>query len=213
MWVFVTGKLAAAAKPAAIVSLLFIAACAENKPEGPSAQATGGVEVGSTQDFLLNVGDRVFFNENSAELSPTAISALDKQAVWLARYTNYTVNIEGHSDEKGNPAKNKKLSVQRADAVQKYLVSKGVAPNRIHVHSFGRDKRVANCNDVSCWSQNRRVVTVLQTAADPLARGRPQVQARTQAPPPPRVPAYYNPPPVPRSDDTDIFNAPPEPSQ
>ncbi len=222
MWVFVTDKFAAAAKSAAIVSLLFIAACAENKPEGPSAQASGGVEVGSTQDFLLNVGDRVFFNDNSAELSPTATAALDKQAVWLARYTSYTVNVEGHSDEKGNPAKNKKLSVQRAEAVKKYLVSKGVDASRIRVVSFGRDKRVATCNDISCWSQNRRVVTVLQTAPDPMMRGRQHAQAKTQAQtipaqaraaPPPSAPVYYNPPPVPRSDDTDTFNAPADMSQ
>ncbi len=213
MWVSASGKFAAVAKPVAIISLLVMAACAENKTEAPLSQAPGGVEAGSTQDFLLNVGDRVFFHENSAELSPTAISALDKQAVWLARYTSYSITVEGHSDEKGDKNKNKKLSEQRAKAVSGYLASHGVDAGRIHAVSYGREKRVANCNDVSCWSQNRRVVTLLQTAAEPMARGKQHPQPRTQAQAQQRTPVYFNPPPAPRSDDSDVFNAPPEPSQ
>jgi peptidoglycan-associated lipoprotein len=180
MFVSASAKIAAAAKPAAIMAcLLFVTACAENKPPAPEAQAVHiGPESGTPQDFVLNVGDRVFFNENSTELSPTATSALDKQAAWLARFTVFSVTVEGHSDEKGSKAKNKKLSEQRAQAVRNYLTGKGVDPGRIHAVSFGRERRVANCNDVSCWSQNRRVVTVLQTAADPLLATRRRPDAR-----------------------------------
>ena len=192
MWVSVSSKVSAAAKFAAVASLLLVAACAENKPAMPEAQTTGGVEAGSPQDFLLNVGDRVFFAENSSELSSTSVASLDKQAAWLARFTNYSVTVEGHSDEKGDVKKNKRLSEQRAQAVRNYLSSKGVEPGRIHAVSYGRDKRVAKCNDVSCWSQNRRVVTVLQTVNEPAPRRGQfrQQQSQTQ-----RMPVYASPPP------------------
>ena len=161
---------------------------------------TGGVETGSPQDFLLNVGDRVFFTENSADLSQTSVASLDKQAAWLAKYPAYRITVEGHSDEKGDKKKNKRLSEQRAVAVEKYLVAHGVDKGRLHVVSYGRDRRVATCNDVSCWSQNRRVVTVLQTAASPAPRGRPQasaeptVQAQPPAPAAQRMPVFASPP-------------------
>lgn len=202
MWVTASAKFAAAARPAAIAAcLLFAAGCAENKLPGPEAQATGGVVSGTTQDFLLNAGDRVFFTENSTDLSQTATAALDKQAVWLAKFPVYRVTIEGHSDEKGNAKKNKKLSEQRAAAVQNYLVSRGVDKGRIHSVSFGRDKRVATCNDISCWSQNRRVVTILQTSDDTSPRSRPQAQPKQrpqarQNPPAQQMPVYADPPPT-----------------
>lgn len=186
MWVSASARIATVAKPAAIAAcLLFVAACAETKPPAPEAKLTPGVESGTTQDFVLNVGDRVFFNENSAELSPTATSALDKQAVWLAKFSVYRITVEGHSDEKGSKAKNKKLSEQRAQAVRNYLTAKGIDGSRIHTVSYGREQRIAKCNDISCWSQNRRVVTVLQAAADPLppARRRPDARMPTHAAP------------------------------
>lgn len=200
MWVTASAKFAAAAKPAAIAAcLLFAAGCAENKLPGPEAQATGGVESGTPQDFLLNVGDRVFFTENSTDLSQTATASLDKQAVWLVKFSSYRVTVEGHSDEKGDKKKNKKLSDQRALAVQNYLAARGVDKGRIRTVSFGREKRVATCNEISCWSQNRRVVTILQTAADTSPRGRPQAQSKQrpqvrQNPQAQQMPVYADPP-------------------
>ncbi len=186
--------IAGCAKPAALAAcLLFAAACAENKVEPPAVQVppVSSVPPGSTQDFFLNVGDRIFFNENTAELSPTALTTLDKQSEWLVRYANYRVTVEGHSDEKGTKQKNMVLSKQRADAVRGYLASKGIKPARVRTVFFGREKRVATCNDISCWSQNRRVVTVLDTAPSPaVASG-----ARPAAPPPERMPTYAPPPP------------------
>jgi peptidoglycan-associated lipoprotein len=198
MWI------AGSAKPAAIVACVFLAAaCAENKTEPPTPQIppVASVPPGSTQDFFLNVGDRIFFNENTAELSPTALTTLDKQGEWLVRYSNYRVTIEGHSDEKSSKEKNLKLSKQRADAVRGYLTSKGVEPPRIRVVFFGREKRVATCNDMSCWSQNRRVVTVLDTGPQPppvASHGRPGPGpglGSGPGAPPDRMPTYAPPPP------------------
>src|SRR5229473_3067551 len=119
MWIAGCAKLAAIAACA-----LLAAACAENRVEPPAIQVppVSSVPPGSTQDFFLNVGDRIFFNENSAELSPTALTTLDKQGEWLVRYPNYRITIEGHSDEKASAQKNMALSKQRAEAAARLSV-------------------------------------------------------------------------------------------
>ena len=184
------------AKPAAIAAcLLLAAACAENKVEPPAAQVppVSSVAPGSTQDFFLNVGDRVFFNENSAELTPVSLATLDKQAEWLVKYPNYRITIEGHSDEKGPKEKNTKLSNQRAQAVRGYFVAKGLEPTRMHTVFFGRERRVATCNEMSCWSQNRRVVTVLDIGPpEPAVASRARPGANPAGPA--RMPTYVPPP-------------------
>lgn len=177
-------------KPAAIAACMLLGACAEQKPPPPVAAVAPvpTVPPGSTQDFFLNVGDRVFFDENSVVLSSTAVATLNKQIAWLAKYPRYRITIEGHADEKGGKRKNLKLSDQRAHAVRAYLEQHGVEPRRIRTVSYGREKRVAICNDISCWSQNRRVVTVLDTT------NRPPMAARPPAVPPPGPPAAAPPP-------------------
>lgn len=148
----------------------------------PSSSVT--VPLGSAQDFFVNVGDRVFFNDNLADLTSTSIETLNRQAVWLVRYASYTVTIEGHSDEKGDKAKNMALGNRRAQAVRNYLVGKGVPAQRVKFVSYGRERRVSTCNDLSCWSQNRRAVTVLD--GEPVTT--PAAPAPVHMTPPPRAP-------------------------
>ena len=120
---------------------------------------------GSNEDFIVNVGRRIYFNDNSADLSDTAKATLDKQAEWLNTYSGYKVKIEGFADEKGSPEFNKTLGLRRAEATQAYLIARGVNPGRLRVKSFGNmpDRLVKKCEEISCHSQNRRVVTVLDT--------------------------------------------------
>lgn len=159
-------KLAAAALVA--VSL---GACA-SKTDDPNALNGGlgaggraGANVpGSTQDFVVNVGDRVFFETDSTELTPTAVSTLDKQAGWLSRYPRYSFTVEGHADERGTREYNFALSARRAETVRNYLAAKGIASTRMKTMSFGKERPVAVCDDISCWSQNRRAVTLLSGA-------------------------------------------------
>jgi peptidoglycan-associated lipoprotein len=151
---------------AAIVLALAGCGTLRRATEETPGPTTSTVPAGSAQDFFVNVGDRVFFNDNSADLTPTSIETLDKQAAWLLRYTSYTVTVEGHSDERGDKAKNLALGNRRAQAVRNYLLSKGLPPQRLKFVSYGRDRRVATCNDISCWSQNRRAVTVLDGVGD-----------------------------------------------
>ena len=105
----------------------------------------------------------MFFDTDVTTLSTTATATLDKQAAWLNRYSNYQhILIEGHADERGTREYNIALGARRANAVMNYLVSKGVAANRLTMKSFGKERPVAICDDISCWSQNRRAVTVVQ---------------------------------------------------
>ena len=120
---------------------------------------------GSQQDFVVNVGDRVFFETDLTELTPQARSTLDKQAQWLQNYNRYTFLIEGHADERGTREYNIALGAQRAQTVREYLGSRGIEPSRMRTISYGKERPVAVCNDISCWSQNRRAVTVLSASS------------------------------------------------
>jgi peptidoglycan-associated lipoprotein len=123
------------------------------------------VPAGSNEDFIVNVGRRVFFAENSAALDDTAKTTLDNQAEWLSTYPAYKVKVEGFSDEKGSAQFNMQLGQKRAEAVVTYLTSKGIPAARLKAKSFGNapNRKVKACDDISCWSQNRRAVTVLVT--------------------------------------------------
>jgi len=148
-----------------LVAALTIAACA-NKPGDQAGVGGNGVATpGSQQDFVVNVGDRVFFESDQSDLTPQARSTLDKQAQWLQQYNRYSFTIEGHADERGTREYNIALGARRAQTVRDYLISRGIAANRMRTISYGKERPVAVCNDISCWSQNRRAVTVLNAGS------------------------------------------------
>jgi peptidoglycan-associated lipoprotein len=149
---------------AAVAAALTIAACA-NKPNEMADGAYNSASPGSQQDFVVNVGDRVFFETDSSELTPQARATLDKQSQWLAQYNRYTFTIEGHADERGTREYNIALGARRAQTVRDYLSSRGIEPQRMRTISYGKERPVAVCNDISCWSQNRRAVTVLNASS------------------------------------------------
>ena len=148
----------------ALVAVMTIAACA-NKPADQQAGVGGQATPGSQQDFVVNVGDRVFFESDQTDLTPTSRATLDKQAQWLQQYNRYSFTIEGHADERGTREYNIALGARRAQTVREYLVSRGIAANRMRTISYGKERPVAVCNDISCWSQNRRAVTVLNAGS------------------------------------------------
>jgi peptidoglycan-associated lipoprotein len=146
-----------------VLGALAIAGCAKQPDQ--TAAIAGAATPGSQQDFIVNVGDRVFFESDSSELTPQARDTLDKQAQWLNQYSRYAFTIEGHADERGTREYNIALGARRAQTVQAYLVSRGVMAQRMHTISYGKERPVAVCNDISCWSQNRRAVTVLNQSS------------------------------------------------
>ena len=160
-------KLVAAASLA-----LSVAACSSTPDElangaGGSGRfgAGGPATPGSIQDFAVNVGDRVFFESDSSDLTATATATLDRQAQWLSRYPRYRFVVEGHADERGTREYNYSLGARRGQTVRDYLASRGIPTSRMRSVSYGKERPVAVCNDISCWSQNRRAVTALEGGA------------------------------------------------
>lgn len=159
---------------AVLAAALALSACSSNKAAdgaggaggaGGAFGAGGAGTPGSAQDFVVNIGDRVFFETDSSDLTPQATATLDKQAAWLNQYPRYAITMEGHADERGTREYNFALGARRAQAARDYLASRGVNASRIKTISFGKERPVAVCDDISCWSQNRRAVTVLGGAA------------------------------------------------
>ena len=121
---------------------------------------------GSKGDFKTNVGDRVYFLNDQTNLSPEAADTLTKQASWLKQYRQVTIQVEGHADERGTREYNISLSARRATTVRQFLISQGVAGNRISSIAYGKERPVALCDAEQCWSQNRRAVTVITGGAN-----------------------------------------------
>ena len=104
---------------------------------------------------------RVYFAFDKFDIKPEYKEMLKTKADLLKKYSSIRVRIEGNCDERGTQEYNLALGARRASAVQNFLISQGVAPGRMRTISYGKERPVAVCNDISCWSQNRRAVTVL----------------------------------------------------
>jgi peptidoglycan-associated lipoprotein len=159
-----------------LASVLALAAC--TNPDrfdgaggagGPGgAGGMGGIGApGSVSDprspayFQQVIGDRVLFAVDQSSITPQYQSVLDGQAQWLMTNTDYVAIIEGHADEQGTREYNLALGARRANAVQEYLISRGVAPSRLRVISYGKERPIELCSNEACYSQNRRAVTVI----------------------------------------------------
>ena len=125
----------------------------------------GAATPGSSEEFKADGGDTVYFSSDRTDLTPEAQQTLTTQVRWLARYQNHSITIEGHADERGTREYNIGLGARRAESVRDFLARNGIAPARIRVISYGKERPVAVCNDISCWSQNRRAQTVLNAQA------------------------------------------------
>lgn len=124
--------------------------------------AMGGVnDPASPAYFSQTVGDRVLFAVDQSTLTPEAMVTLNGQAQWLLTNSDYLAVIEGHADEQGTREYNLALGARRANAVREYLISQGVPASRIRTVSYGKERPIAVCSDESCYTQNRRAVTVI----------------------------------------------------
>jgi len=126
------------------------------------------VKAGSEQDFILNVGRRIYFTQDSATLDSVAKATLDNQAAWLANNPGWLLKLQGFADDSGSASAMEALSQKRADAAMAYLTSKGVDARRMWAKGYGKDREVRDCEDRSCKVQNRRVVANLRTQRDAL---------------------------------------------
>jgi len=160
-----------------LAALLLVAACATDAEDTDGKSGTGAstggagaagavaVEPGTIQDFIVNVGDRVFFDFDKSTLSAKAQETLDKQAAWLTRVSGATILVEGHCDERGTREYNLALGDRRATAVRDYLVSKGIVASRIKTISYGKERPAVLGSNEWAWSQNRRAVSTITGGA------------------------------------------------
>jgi peptidoglycan-associated lipoprotein len=158
---------ARACKIAGVVALaIVLAACSRQaQPRQYGLGGEGPATPGTERDFAVNVGDVVRFEVDSSTLTGEAQGILQDQARWLNDYPQYGITIEGHADERGTREYNLALGAKRAIAVRSFLASQGVRAPRIKTISYGKERPVAVCDDISCWSQNRRAQTVLNSGA------------------------------------------------
>ena len=128
-----------------------------------SAETTesASIEPGSQEDLIVNVGDRVFFNYDSSELDTDAQELLQDQVAWLKQYSDVSIIIEGHCDERGTREYNLALGEKRAQSVKNYLISLGVDSGRVSTISYGKERPAVVGSNDGAWSQNRRSVTTV----------------------------------------------------
>ena len=144
--------------PLLLCAALALSACAARTTD-PVAGAAANPS--SPVYFTQSVGDRVLFPVDESGLTPAARATLTQQAQWLAANGQFDAVIEGHADEQGTREYNLALGARRANAVQEFLVSQGVAPGRLDTVTFGKERPVEVCSDEACYAQNRRAVTRL----------------------------------------------------
>ena len=123
----------------------------------------GAATPGSQQDFVVNVGDRVFF-ETTRRSCPAGNDDARQAGAWLQTYNRYSFTIEGHADERGTREYNIALGARRAQTVRPISFARHRSEPDAH-HLLRQGTPVAVCNDISCWSQNRRAVTVLNASS------------------------------------------------
>ena len=149
----------------------FLASCAAtNTQQGGDVDAASSstssgsdssITAGTQEDLIVNVGDRVFFEFDSSELTVDAQATLDAQAAWLMQYPDTNVTIEGHADERGTREYNLALGDKRAFAVYSYLAQAGIDTNRMEYISWGKERPEVVGSDETAYSQNRRGVTTV----------------------------------------------------
>ncbi len=162
-----------------LVSGLVLASCANtdrfaggNGSDGSDGYGLGESEVigdpaplnAEVAEFIDMVGDRVHFAVDQSTLDSSAREILTAQTDWLFSNAGYTVVIEGHADERGTQEYNLALGARRASAVQQFLIAQGIAPERLDIVTYGKERPIEICSVESCYERNRRAVTVLLAA-------------------------------------------------
>ncbi len=152
--------LLAACETASQVSGDSASTSASNTASSSSASSSSAKAEKTPAEKLAQVGDTVNFDYDSAELTVSARSTLNRQSAFLSVNPGLMIVIEGHADERGTREYNLALGDRRATAVRDYLVAKGIDPARVRTVSYGKERPTASGSDEGAWAKNRRAATV-----------------------------------------------------
>ena len=136
-------------------------------PPGPvtEREESGLPTPGSVRDFVINAGDRVYFDFDRYALRDEGRPVLDAQAAWLARYPAVRVRIEGNCDELGTREYNFALGARRANSVREYLVGRGLSAGRIETISYGKEHPIDTSGGEEAQAHNRNAHTDITQGA------------------------------------------------
>lgn len=134
-------------------------------PIGPPGEVGSRIAPGSVQDFVINVGDRVYFDFDQFQIRSDAAPVLSAQAAWLNRYSAVQVRIEGNCDERGTREYNLALGARRANAVREFLLARGVSASRITTISYGKERPIDPGSGEASWQRNRNGHTAIVSGA------------------------------------------------
>ena len=124
-------------------------------PPPPPPPPARPPEVSLRERFEREVRD-AFFDYDKSEIRPDARDNLNRSAEFLRANSNISIRIEGHCDERGSVAYNLGLGDRRANATRDFLVSLGIAADRLAIISYGKERPFCTQSDETCWQQNRR---------------------------------------------------------
>ena len=144
--------------------ILLISGCETigGSSSGSASGEFGDSKQANLQAYLQNeIGDRVYFETDKHNISSSSAFTLESQANWLKSTPGFQLLIEGHCDERGTREYNLALGERRGNAVKEFLASLGVAPGRLTVISYGKERPAAEGSTSEAWSENRRAVLVV----------------------------------------------------
>jgi peptidoglycan-associated lipoprotein len=130
----------------------------------PAAVASAALP-GSERDFVVNVGDRVYFDYDQYAVRSDAEPLLAAQAEWLKRYPAVQIRIEGNADERGTQEYNLALGARRASAVKEFLVAHGVSSTRLTTVSYGKEHPIDTGAGEQAEAHNRNGHTAILSGA------------------------------------------------
>ena len=158
-----------------LASALALSACKKQPPEElpPPPQQTqvtptptpppSGPIPGTQQHFaqVMQGRDTIYFDTDKYDIDAEDQAALRQQATYLQQYPGIRATIEGHCDERGTREYNLALGERRANAAKNFLVSLGIAADRLSTVSYGKERPVATGSNEQAWARNRRAVTII----------------------------------------------------
>jgi peptidoglycan-associated lipoprotein len=132
---------------------------------GPVSEQPSGAVPGSSQDFVINAGDRIYFDFDAYTIRADATDILTRQAQWLSQYSAVQVRIEGNCDERGTREYNFALGARRANSVRDFLVAHGVSASRITTVSYGKERPIDPGEGEDAWAKDRNAHTTIVSGA------------------------------------------------